>query len=246
MSAPFLIRVLTLFPEMFPGPLAHSLMGKAAEAKLWHLETLCIRDFAKDRHRTVDDTPFGGGAGMVMKPDVVHAALSSLTSPTAGKDGDRLICLSPRGRPFDQALAQELAAAPSLTFLCARYEGVDQRVIDHWRMEEISLGDFVLAGGEVAAMAMTEACLRLRPGVLGNEETVREESFAQGLLEYPHYTRPALWEGHAVPEILLSGHHEKVSLWREAESYRLTALRRPDLAKKYDENHTLNRKQKKT
>jgi tRNA (guanine37-N1)-methyltransferase len=217
------ISILTLFPEMFPGVLGHSLPGKALVAGLWHLEAVQIRDFAFDKHKTVDDTPYGGGAGMVMKPDVLYAALQSLP-----KDA-RKIYLSPRGELFTQKKAQELSRESHLAFLCGRYEGIDQRVIDHHALEEISLGDFVLAGGEVAAMAMIEAIVRLLPGVLGNADTMLEESFSDGLLEYPHYTKPPVWEGYAVPDILLSGDHAKIKAWRQAEAERLTRARRPDL-----------------
>jgi tRNA (guanine37-N1)-methyltransferase len=221
-------RILTLFPGMFPGFLADSLAGKALESGLWRLEALDIRDSAFDRHKTVDDTPFGGGAGMVMRPDVVDRAICAL--PEKG----RLLCMSPRGRVFDQNLAEELAAEPVLTFLCGRYEGIDQRVLDKHGAEDVSLGDFVLSGGEPAALAMLDAIVRLIPGVMGNEETAGEESFQQGLLEYPHYTRPAAWidgEGvlREVPEILLSGHHAKIRDWRRAQSEALTRGRRPDL-----------------
>ncbi len=220
-------QVLTLFPDMFPGPLGGSLAGRALDEGLWKLDVVNIRDFATDKHNTVDDTPYGGGAGMVMRPDVVAQALRG-TAEQFGKATRRLY-LSPRGRVFDQALAEELVATPSVLFLCGRYEGVDQRVLDAEGLEEVSLGDFVLAGGEVATMTMLEACTRLIPGVMGNEETVDEESFASGLLEYPHYTRPSEWDGHKVPEVLLSGHHEKIKAWRQHESEVITKKNRPDL-----------------
>jgi len=216
-------HILTLFPEMFPGSLGHSVIGRARDEGLWDLKTHQIRDFATDKHKTVDDTPFGGGAGMVMKPDVLDAALNSLPA------GTHKIYLSPRGAPFTQKRAQELAHMSSIAFLCGRYEGVDQRIIDHHKMEELSLGDFVLAGGEVAALAVIEAVVRLIPGVLGNADTHAEESFSEGLLEYPHYTRPAVWQGMAVPEVLLSGDHAKVRQWRHEQAQMLTKLRRPDL-----------------
>jgi tRNA (guanine37-N1)-methyltransferase len=219
----FHVHVLTLFPEMFPGPLGQSLIGKALENGLWSLNALQIRDFATDKHKTVDDTPYGGGAGMVMKADVVDAALSSLP------EGVHKIYLSPRGVPLTQEKLQQLALLPSLALLCGRYEGLDQRVIDHHQLEEISLGDFVLAGGEVAAMALIEGAVRLLPGVLGNAETHNEESFGGGLLEYPHYTRPPEWQGRAVPEVLLSGDHGKVAAWRRQQAEMLTKKRRPDL-----------------
>ncbi len=223
--------ILTLFPEAFPGILGLSLPGKALKDGLWRLETVDIRGFASDKHASVDEKPYGGGAGMVMRPDVVDAAIwgakARFGSPT------RKIYLSPRGRVLDQNLVRELAAEESLLILCGRYEGVDQRVIDAQGLEEISLGDFVLAGGEVAAMALIEACLRLIPGVLGNEATVEEESFERGLLEYPHYTRPAEWQGRAVPAPLLSGHHANIRAWRQAQSEKLTEERRPDLWEKF-------------
>ena len=227
----FSAQILTLFPEMFPGPLGHSLAGKALAEGLWKLETLNIRDFAPDKHRTVDDTPYGGGAGMVMRPDVIASAIRGAESKH-GKPA-RKIYLSPRGRVLDQALVQDLVAAESLLLLCGRSEGVDQRVLDAEALEEVSLGDFVLSGGEIAALALLDACIRLIPGVMGNAETMAEESFTKGLLEYPHYTRPAIWEGREVPEILISGHHEKVNKWRQTEAESLTRARRPDLWAKY-------------
>lgn len=226
--------VLTLFPDMFPGPVGQSLPGKALADGIWALNVMDIRDAATDRHRTVDDTPYGGGAGMVMRPDIVAAAMDK--ADVAFGTPVRRIYLSPRGRRMDQDLVKELVAAESVLLLCGRYEGVDERVIAARQLEEVSLGDFVLAGGELAAMALIEACTRLVPGVLGNAATTGEESFEQGLLEYPHYTRPAVWEGRAVPETLVSGHHEKVKIWRRAQSERLTQERRPDLWEVYDGN----------
>jgi tRNA (guanine37-N1)-methyltransferase len=220
-------QILTLFPEMFPGPLGASLCGKALVDGLWRLNVLNIRDFATDKHRTVDDTPYGGGAGMVMRPDVVASALRK-SEKRYGKAARR-IYLSPRGKLFNQALAQELANSGQILLLCGRYEGVDQRVIDAENLEEISLGDFVLSGGELAAMTMIDACVRLLPGVVGNAATTEEESFSNGLLEYPHFTRPPEWEGRSVPEVLISGHHERVKAWRQAESEKITRERRPDL-----------------
>jgi tRNA (guanine37-N1)-methyltransferase len=215
--------VLTLFPAMFPGPLGQSLAGRALENGLWSLQTVNIRDFATDRHRTVDDTPFGGGAGMVLRPDIVDAAV------TAVADGRPLVCLTPRGRRFVQADARRFAAAAGVILLCGRYEGIDQRVIDAHAMEEVSLGDFVLSGGELAALVMLDAIVRLLPGVMGAADSATEESFAAGLLEYPHYTRPADWCGRRVPEVLLSGHHAAVAARRRAEAERITRERRPDL-----------------
>lgn len=228
MSAGFTATVLTLFPEMFPGPLGLSLAGKALEAGLWRLDAIDIRGFATDRHQSVDDTPFGGGAGMVMRPDVIDAALASV----ADRPGP-LVYLSPRGRVFDQELAEELAEGPGVTLLCGRYEGVDQRVLDRRGLIEVSLGDFVLSGGETAALTLLDACVRLLPGVMGDRGSLAEESFADGLLEYPQYTRPQTWEGLGVPEILLSGHHERIRAWRRAEAERITRDRRPDLWARY-------------
>jgi tRNA (guanine37-N1)-methyltransferase len=233
---PFSVTVLTLFPELFPGVLGASLPGKALKDGLWTLNALDIRSFATDKHSTVDDTPYGGGAGMVMRPDVVDSAVrvaeAKLTAPA------RKIYLSPRGRVLDQALIKELAASPSLMLLCGRYEGVDQRVLDAQGMEEISLGDFVLAGGEIAAMALIEACVRLLPGVLGNAQTTEEESFEAGLLEYPHYTRPAEWAGRPVPDILLSGNHAEIRAWRQTQSEAITRARRPDMWQRFRARET--------
>ncbi|WP_137176737.1 tRNA (guanosine(37)-N1)-methyltransferase TrmD [Roseomonas sp. AR75] len=223
--------VLTLFPEMFPGPLGLSLAGKALRDSRWGLETLDIRGFAKDRHRSVDDTPFGGGAGMVMRPDVVDAALSAAIE--ANPDA-RCIYLTPRGRLLDQALVRELAAGPGVILLCGRYEGVDQRVLEARELEEVSAGDVVLSGGEVAAIMLLDACVRLLPGVMGAADSAAEESHGpEGLLEYPHYTRPAEWQGRTVPEVLLSGHHAEVAKWRRARAEEATRLRRPDLWAKH-------------
>jgi tRNA (guanine37-N1)-methyltransferase len=221
--------VLTLFPEMFPGPLAASLAGRARETGLWTLDALDIRGFAQDKHRTVDDTPFGGGPGMVMRPDVVEAAFNA----AAAHGALPAIYLTPRGAPLTQARVRALAQGPGMILLCGRYEGVDQRAVDKLGLEELSLGDFVLSGGEPAAIALIDACVRLLPGVLGAAETLSEESFERGLLEYPHYTRPADWAGRKVPEVLLSGHHEKIQAWRRAEAERTTRERRPDLWSRY-------------
>jgi tRNA (guanine37-N1)-methyltransferase len=215
--------VLTLFPPMFPGPLGQSLAGRALETGIWSLDVTNIRDFANDRHRTVDDTPFGGGAGMVMRPDIVDAAVGSVA------DGRPLVCLTPRGRRFTQADARRFAAAPGLILLCGRYEGFDQRVIEARAMDEISIGDYVLSGGELAALVLLDSVVRLLPGVMGAAESAVDESFSAGLLEYPHYTRPAEWHGRRVPDVLLSGHHGAVADWRQAESEKITRERRPDL-----------------
>ena len=227
-------RILTLFPDMFPGPLGQSLAGKALEKGIWRLETMQIRDFATDKHRTVDDTPFGGGAGMVMRPDVVDAALAAAT-----QDGLKpAIYLTPRGRLLKQDLVQELAAGPGVVVLCGRYEGLDERVIEARGLLEVSLGDFVLSGGEPAALALIDACVRLLPGVMGAEATLDEESFETGLLEYPHYTRPADWNGKSVPEVLISGHHERIQSWRQTQAEETTKLRRPDLWDAYRKRGT--------
>ncbi len=223
--------VLTIFPEMFPGPLAHSLAGKARAENIWQIDTVDIRGFAQDRHRTVDDAPFGGGPGMVMRPDIVDRAVAETEAPGP------ILFMTPRGRPFDQALARDLAEGPGVRLLCGRFEGVDQRVIEARGIAEVSLGDFVLSGGEPAAIALIDACVRLLPGVVGDRAALDEESFAAGLLEYPHYTRPQEWRGHAVPAVLLSGHHEEIRRWRLAEAERATRERRADLW-----NHYLARK----
>jgi tRNA (guanine37-N1)-methyltransferase len=215
--------VLTLFPEMFPGPLGFSLAGKALEHAIWSLGTVRIRDFATDRHHSVDDTPFGGGAGMVLRPDVIDAALANVA------DGRPILCLTPRGRRFTQADAVRLADGAGVILLCGRYEGIDQRVIDAHAMEEISVGDYVLSGGEPAAIVLLDAAVRLLPGVMGAADSTVDESFSRGLLEYPHYTRPAEWLGRLVPDVLLSGHHGAVAAWRHAEAERITKERRPDL-----------------
>jgi len=223
--------VLTIFPEMLPGPLAYSLAGKALKAGLWQLETVDIREFARDKHRSVDDAPFGGGPGMVMRPDVLDAAI-------AGTGGaGPLILLSPRGKRLDQQRVRELAALPGLGLLCGRFEGIDERVIEARAIEELSLGDFVLSGGEPAAIALIDACVRLIPGVVGRAEALAEESFGEGLLEYPQYTRPQQWHGRAVPEVLVSGDHERIRVWRRVQAERLTRERRPDLWARYSAAH---------
>jgi tRNA (guanine37-N1)-methyltransferase len=215
--------VLTLFPDLFPGPLGASLAGRALASGIWSLDSINIRDHATDRHRTVDDTPFGGGAGMVLRPDIIDAAIS----PVA--DSRPIICLTPRGTQFTQALAATLAAGPGIILLAGRYEGIDQRVIDAHGMQEISIGDYVLSGGELPALVVLDACVRLLPGVMGTADSAVEESYTNNLLEYPHYTRPADWQGRRVPEILLSGHHAEVAAWRREQAERITRLRRPDL-----------------
>jgi tRNA (guanine37-N1)-methyltransferase len=229
--APWTATVLTLFPEMFPGPLGHSLAGRALSEDLWRLAAVDIRDFARDKHRSVDDAPFGGGPGMVLRPDVIDAAIEG--SPAPGP----LICLSPRGRPLDQARVRALSGGPGVRLLCGRFEGVDARVIEARQMEELSLGDIVLSGGEPAAIALIDACVRLLPGVVGDPTALAEESFARGLLEYPHYTRPQLWQGRSVPEVLLSGHHADIGRWRQAQAEAATRERRPDLWELYLARH---------
>jgi tRNA (guanine37-N1)-methyltransferase len=227
---PWMATVLTLYPEMFPGTLGHSLAGQALGDGLWRLETLDIRDFASDKHCTVDDTPFGGGPGMVMRADVVDAAIGAAKE----KAGDvPMIYLSPRGTPAHQDRVKEIASGGGMNILCGRFEGVDARVLEARDVEEISLGDFVLSGGEPAAITLIDACVRLLPGVMGSIESLEEESFNRGLLEYPHFTRPQNWNGRAVPEVLLSGHHEKIRAWRLAQAKATTKKRRPDLWNSY-------------
>lgn len=221
-------HILTIFPDMFPGPLGHSLAGRALADGLWDMRTTDIRDFAADKHGTVDDSPFGGGPGMVMRADVLDAALESVSDAPGP-----VLYLTPRGRTFDQGRAAALAEGPGVTVLCGRFEGIDERVIEARGFEEVSIGDFVLSGGELAALTMIDACVRLLPGVIGDENSLVEESFAQGLLEYPQYTRPAEWCGRAVPDVLLSGHHEKIRAWRLAQAERITRERRPDLWERY-------------
>lgn len=241
MSEPaWTVRVLTLFPAMFPGPLGLSIAGTALAAGVWRLESVDIRDFARDKHRSVDDAPFGGGPGMVMRADVIDAAIAAALADDRGP----VAYLSPRGRPLTQAVVRELAARPAVTLLCGRYEGIDERVLEAREVDEISLGDFVLSGGEPAAIALIDAVVRLLPGVIGAAETLAEESFERGLLEYPHYTRPAEWHGRAVPEVLLSGHHEKIKAWRLAQAESITRARRPDLWARYAAGRNINEGQR--
>ena len=228
-SLPWSATILTLFPEMFPGALGVSLVGKARDKGLWSLEVRDIRDHGLGKHRTVDDTPAGGGPGMVMRADVAAAAIDAVE-----RAGRPLIYLSPRGVPLTQARVKALAMGPGAVLLCGRFEGLDERVIAGRGIEEISLGDFVLAGGEIAAMALVEATVRLLPGVLGDDASPTEESFAAGLLEYPQFTRPQSWEGRDVPEVLTQGNHKEIAKWRKAEAERLTRLRRPDLWTLYE------------
>lgn len=224
----FAADVVTLFPELFPGPLGASVIGRGMADGLWSLKTTQLRDFATDRHRTVDDTPAGGGPGMVLKPNIVAAALDAVAP--ADDNRPRLL-MSPRGAPLTQARVRELAAGPGVVIVCGRFEGVDQRVIEARGLEEVSIGDYVLAGGEVAAMVLLEAVVRLIPGVLGAEDSHADESFEGGLLEYPQYTRPQSFEGRDIPDVLISGDHRKVEKWRRAEAEALTRARRPDLLK---------------
>ncbi|WP_274423419.1 tRNA (guanosine(37)-N1)-methyltransferase TrmD [Chelativorans sp. YIM 93263] len=227
----FRATVLTLYPDMFPGPLDISLAGRAREAGTWSLETLQIRDFATDKHRSVDDTPAGGGAGMVMRADVLAHALDH----AAPSDDPRpRILMSPRGRPLTQARVRALAEEPGIVVLCGRFEGVDQRLIDARKLEEVSVGDYILSGGEPAALVLLDAIVRLLPGVMGNESSGTEESFENGLLEHPHYTRPQRFEGRAIPDVLLSGNHRRIDEWRLAEAEKLTRQRRPDLWTAYE------------
>ncbi len=226
---PWQATVLTLFPEMFPGPLGISLSGRALEDGLWRLSAHNIRDFAYDKHRSVDDTPAGGGAGMVMRADVAAAAIDS---EVADCPGVRRIYLSPRGVPLTQARVRDLAGGPGVMLFCGRFEGLDQRVIEARQLEEISIGDYVLSGGEIAAMVLIDACVRLLPGVIGAEASLSEESFENSLLEYPHYTRPRFWEGREIPDVLLSGNHARIAKWRLEQAEALTRQRRPDLFEK--------------
>lgn len=230
----FTVKIVTLFPEAFPGTLGLSLTGKALDLGLWRLIPIALRPFGEGKHRNVDDTPAGGGAGMVLRADVLDRAL---TDAAVGANPDRLkwplIYLSPRGRPFDQAMARRFAACDGMTMICGRFEGIDQRVIDHHQIEEVSLGDFVLTGGEIAAQAMLDATVRLLPKVLGNQASTEEESFSDGLLEHPQYTKPAEWQGLPIPDVLQSGHHGEIAKWRKSQAEELTKLRRPDLWQAY-------------
>ena len=223
---PFRATILTLYPDMFPGPLSQSLAGRAMSEGTWSLDTVQIRDFALDKHRSVDDTPAGGGAGMVMRADV----LARVIDATAAADDPRpRLLVSPRGKPLTQAKVRELAGGPGAIILCGRFEGIDQRVIDSRQLEEVSIGDYILSGGEMAALVLLDAVVRLLPGVMGNEHSGTEESFENGLLEHPHYTRPTVFEDQSIPEVLLSGNHKKIAEWRRARAEEITRERRPDL-----------------
>jgi len=235
-GAPWTAKVLTLFPEMFPGPLGGSLAGAGLERGDWALEVVDIRGFARDKHRSVDGPPYGGGPGMVMRADVADAAIEAALAPAAAGAASfagPVIYLSPRGRVLDRALVGELAAGPGVALLCGRFEGLDERLLEAREIVEVSLGDFVLSGGEPAAIALLDACVRLLPGIVGAAESLAEESFERGLLEYPHYTRPRTWRGRAVPEVLLSGDHARIDAWRRDRAEELTRARRPDLWARY-------------
>lgn len=229
--------ICTLYPDMFPGTLGQSLAGRALDKGLWSLETIQMRDFATDKHRTVDDTPAGGGAGMVLRADIVAAAIdhASANEPTTADAKRPRLLMSPRGKPLTQERVRTLAEGPGVIIVCGRFEGIDQRVIDDRALEEVSIGDYILSGGEIAAQVLMDACIRLLPGVMGKVASGEDESFESGLLEYPHYTRPAIWEGHETPEVLLSGHHGHIADWRREQARALTKTRRPDLYATYQE-----------
>ena len=224
----FLARIFTLYPDLFPGPLSNGLYGKAMEKKIWNIETVNIRDYATDKHKTVDDTPYGGGFGMLIKPDILAKALDKKI-----KTEEKIYYLSPKGKLFDQSLAKELSKEKTINLICGHFEGVDQRVIDSRNITELSIGDFVLSGGESAAFVVIDTILRLIPGVIGNNNSIDEETFENGLLEYPQYTKPQIWEKKSVPNVLLSGDHAKIKDWRLSKSEAITRDRRPDLWQKY-------------
>ncbi len=224
----FLARIFTLYPDLFPGPLSNGLYGKAMEKKIWNIETVNIRDYATDKHKTVDDTPYGGGFGMLIKPDILAKALDKKI-----KTEEKIYYLSPKGKVFDQNLAKELSKEKTINLICGHFEGVDQRVIDTRNITELSIGDFILSGGESAAFVVIDTILRLIPGVIGNDNSIDEETFENGLLEYPQYTKPQIWEKKSVPNVLLSGDHAKIKDWRLSKSEAITRDRRPDLWQKY-------------
>ena len=228
----FIAQVFTLYPDCFPGPLDKGLYGKAMEKKIWDLKTVDIREYALDKHKTVDDTPYGGGSGMLLKPDVVAKSLDANI-----KNGEKIFYLSPRGKVFNQNMAKEISKENKVNLICGHFEGIDQRVLDNREIEEISIGDFVLSGGETASYVFLDAILRLIPGVIGNEESKNEESFENGLLEYPQYTKPQIWEEKSVPNVLLSGDHAKIKDWRLTQSKAITRHRRPDLWQKYNKKN---------
>ena len=227
----FQVRIFTLYPEMFPGPLNSSLYGKALRDKVWNLETVNIKDYAKDKHKTVDDTPYGGGSGMLIKPDVLANAIDENVH-----NNEKIIFLSPKGKLFNQNIAKKFSRESSINFICGHFEGIDQRVIESRNIEEISIGDFILSGGETALFVVLDSILRLIPGVVGNKDSIIYESFENGLLEHPQYTKPQIWEKKAVPEVLLSGDHAKIKDWRLSQSEAITRDRRPDLWQKYKKN----------
>ena len=229
----FQVRVFTLYPEMFPGSLNSSLYGKALRDKVWNLETVNIKDYAKDKHKTVDDTPYGGGSGMLIKPDVLANAIDENVH-----NNEKIIFLSPKGKLFNQNIAKKFSRESSINFICGHFEGIDQRVIESRNIEEISIGDFILSGGETALFVVLDSILRLIPGVVGNKDSIIYESFENGLLEHPQYTKPQIWEKKAVPEVLLSGDHSKIKDWRLSQSEAITRHRRPDLWKKYKKDQT--------
>ena len=224
-------RIFTLYPELFPGPLAKGLYGKALSSDIWNIKTINIRDYALDKHKTVDDTPFGGGSGMLIKPDVLAKSLDQNI-----KSNEKIYYLTPKGKLLNQKLAKELSKEKTINLICGHFEGVDQRVIDTRNIEELSIGDYILSGGEIAALIVLDSILRLIPGVVGNDQSISEESFENGLLEYPQYTKPQIWEKKSVPDVLLSGDHAKIKDWRLSESEAITRDRRPDLWQKYKKN----------
>ena len=228
----FIAQVFTLYPDCFPGPLDKGLYGKAMEKKIWDLKIVDIREYASDKHKTVDDTPYGGGSGMLLKPDVVAKSLDANI-----KNGEKIFYLSPRGKVFNQNIAKEISKENKVNLICGHFEGIDQRVLDNREIEEISIGDFVLSGGETASYVFLDAILRLIPGVIGNEDSKNEESFENGLLEYPQYTKPQIWEEKSVPNVLLSGDHAKIKDWRLTQSKAITRHRRPDLWQKYNKKN---------
>ena len=228
----FVATVFTLYPDLFPGPFSEGLYGKALEKKIWNLQKVNLRDYAEDKHKTVDDTPYGGGSGMLIKPDVIGNALDKNT-----KKGEKIIFLTPRGKVFNHECAKKFSQEKIINIICGHFEGVDQRVIESRNIEEISIGDFVLSGGETASYVFLDAILRLIPGVIGNENSVAEESFENGLLEYPQYTKPQIWEKKSVPDVLLSGDHAKIKDWRLLQSEAITRDRRPDLWQKYNKKN---------
>ena len=228
----FIVQIFSLYPEYFPGPFKNGLYGKAMEKNIWKLETVNIREYASDKHKTVDDTPYGGGSGMLLKPDVIAKSIDKNI-----KNGEKIFYLSPKGKVFNQELAKKISKEKKINIICGHFEGIDERVLENRKVEEISLGDFVLSGGETAAYVFLDAILRLIPGVIGNENSKNEESFENGLLEYPQYTKPQIWEEKSVPNVLLSGDHAKIKDWRLSQSEAITRLRRPDLWQKYNKKN---------